>query len=208
MNKRLVVLSLLSLVLAMTWGPSSYGSEQSVLHWEVNAALGLTGGPTPEQLATGKPALFSEEEIQILRESEIAACKLYQRVLALYAQGGRGGEMDKFGLSGLILSRAQARHAWAQGKVSLTVARMEQAVKFAEYLVAASEAAYNADTITLDAMVTATESLGATKLSLIQLKRALRRLGYDLADVSMQPQIDPKKPNLEKDCSESPNPFD
>ena len=116
--------------------------------------------------------------------------------------------MDKFGLSGLALSRAQARAAWAQGKVSAAVARMEQAVQFAEFAAASSEASFQVDTITLESMVAATESVAATKLSLIKLKRALRRLGYDLADVATQPRIDPRNPNLEKDCAEVQNPFD
>jgi len=178
---------------------SSHASERVFLHWDVAASLGLMGGPTPEQLAEGKPPLHSAKEIQALEDAVDIACLTYNRIFALYVVAARGGEADKFAAAGYALSLAQARLAWVKEQPSATVARMEQAEKFAKLWLEAAQSAFDAETITLSDLLAAQSARTRSVVALDRCRNAILRLGYDLSDDSQQPRIDPAHPSI-NDC--------
>ena len=193
---------LMSILAAVTlFGCSLRPSDTAFLHWDVNSALGLLGGPTPNQLVEGKPPIRSPEEIGFLKEAEEVACQRYKKVMALYLTGAMGGEKEKFFATGYELSFAQARLSWSNGQASATVARLEQAVRFGNRWYEMAIAAYDAQTIGLQDLIAASNGKAKARESLDRVRSSLTRLGYDLKDVAQQPQVDPEKPDPAKDCA-------
>jgi len=173
--------------------PEPNSSDKIFLYWDINSSLGLPGGPTPSQVAAQKPPAYrSPEEFGYLDDAEIAACQRYSKVSALHRAAAIGGELEKFAAAGYSMSCAQARFAWARGKASEAVARLEQSVKFAELWADAAQAAYEAGKVAMSETVAASEAKTKAQIALVRVRDALEHLGYDLKDVKSQPQIDPK----------------
>jgi hypothetical protein len=183
-------------------GPGAVAQEKVFLHWDVACCLGLLGGPTPQELETGKPPFRSPEEIAELDEAEKVACLRYEQIRPLHQQG-LGASPAEFFAAGYALSRAQARLSWAQGHASAAVARLEQALQFAGDQpgvgwLGSAKAAYEAKTGSLLEFIAASEASAAAKESLTRVRVALKKLGYDLSDVPQQPQIDPRNPKKDE----------
>jgi len=180
-------------------------TRNAFLHWDINSSLGLPGGPTPDQVANGKATTWSKEEIKAIEAAEASACNYFRKLHALWVAEARGGEDEPYAEAGYELSLAQARLAWVKGHASATVARMEQAVKFAEFWYDHIEPVYatNGQEHTRHKWTAPVEAKHKSRVALIRVRNALQELGFDLRDVPKQPQIDPE--DLHGECTKPLN---
>jgi hypothetical protein len=196
--KRLARLSIfVAIVLSRVAGCDSGPSRQDFLVWDINSSLGLAGGLNSERFAAEKLGVRSPEEIDILQHAERMACPTYLKRMALFVEGARGGEAEKYAAAGYELSVAQARLGWATGDANETVARLEQAEKFADLWLEAITAAYDAETVSLEQFVEAADAHWRIKIARPRVLNALKRLGVETKNLPRQ--IDPKNPR-DDDC--------
>ncbi len=172
-------------------GCNTAASRKALLHWQIRSALELPGGPTPDLFASGTPPP-SPDEIATLEAAERLACQRYRMIGALYLETARGGEAGKLGAAGYALSCAQARLGWAKGDADETVARLEQAVKFAEWWFKKPRVMFEYDEALERNWYASDKAYLHSKLALIHVRDALKQLG--IMTNHLPTQLDPENP--------------
>ncbi len=95
----------------------------------------------------------SPEEVQALLDQASAAAEIYREVFAKFQVGARGGEAEKEAYAGYEMCRRFAELLFALGKQEAAVEQLKQSCNFADKALQATQAAYEAGTVTLDLLL-------------------------------------------------------
>ena len=125
------------------------------------------------------PGKADAAEVCMLRELAETRLQTWRRIHALYQLGARGGEPEGEACSRYLFQMALARLAWAEGRDKVALEHMSQAVKSADRMVEATQAAYDTGTITLDV-------LQETQSARADVKLTFCRMGGTLPEVAAE----------------------
>ena len=126
------------------------------------------------------PAIVQERQIvapelddaAVLRDQVNFLNEQFKRTDALYRTGAQGGTVDRWAMTGYELAKTRGELALAEGNRVEATARFSEALGFAEQSLKATSAAYHADRVTLDTLLSASKNLTDVRRRLIQLRRA------------------------------------
>ncbi len=97
----------------------------------------------------------SPEEVQALMDQAEATSRIFTEIFAKSRAGARGGEQDKLEYAGWAMCSRNAELLFALGKREAAVEQLKQACDYADRRTKATQAAYEAGTVTLDLVLTA-----------------------------------------------------
>lgn len=120
-----------------------------------------------EQLAASQvidDAAVVGEQVKFLEQQ-------FNQIDALYQSGAPGGTVDRQAMAGFELARARGELALVAGNRAEAADQFAKAAGFAETALQATDAAYRANRVTLDALMQASNNLTDTRRRLIQLRR-------------------------------------
>jgi hypothetical protein len=125
------------------------------------------------------PGKADAAEVCMLRELAETRLQTWRRIHALYQLGTRGGAAEGEAYARYLFQMALARLAWAEGQDKVALEHMSQAVKSADRMVEATQAAYDTGTITLDVLL-------ETQSARADVKLTFCRMGGTLPEVAAE----------------------
>jgi hypothetical protein len=125
----------------------------------------------------------SAEEIEVFKALAETMEETFKTVESRYNQGSRGGEQEKYDLTGLNAELAKADLAWAEGRVEDAYAHTYRALSFAKKYLRSAAVAYEAGRITMSSLGESQTSWAKTRLQLIRAEKVAKAAGVDLTAV-------------------------
>lgn len=113
----------------------------------------------------------SPEEVQALVDQARTAGRTYDEVFAKFNVGARGGEAEKEASTGCVFCCRLAELLVAIGQPEDAVKRLKQACEYANRAVQATQAAYEAGTVTLDLVLASQKEQADVRIALAKLDR-------------------------------------
>jgi uncharacterized repeat protein (TIGR01451 family) len=162
---------------------SNSGGSSTASPWPDERSL-LSSWP-PAQTGRGNVSQHAQErqitqpeidDASVLRE-QIKFLELqFNQIDALYKTGAPGGTVDRQSMAGFELARARGELALVEGNRTEATRQFANAEAFAATALKAISAAYQADRMTLDVLMQASNNLTDIRRRLIQVRRPLPRI--------------------------------
>ncbi len=111
------------------------------------------------------------DEIEVLEARAKSLRLQFRKIDLLYKVGSKGGEANQYTTIGNELASVEAVLAWAKGDTQRALSEMEKACQMADRRVESVQAAFEAETVSQDQLLTAIEARARAQLALARLKR-------------------------------------